>query len=301
MPLLAVEAEAPPSSLLTHSVPDSITPRGPLNFFQRPAVFLSGLTLLALLVQGYHPFVDDAAIYLAGIEKVINPSLFPVHAEYVLPHLKHSLFSLALGWLVRVLHIPLLYALFISYVASLWLMVYACWSLSRLLFSSSRGRAGAMLLMTATLTLPVAGSAIYILDPYLTARSFSTPLTLLAIAFALERRMLAAAVCLVGSFILHPLMAAYAIGYVVALALIRARRWGTLAAAAAGVMVLGFLPPTPEFCLAPRPPTALPQSAVIISSSTNGSGLKFSASSLRLWHLSSISRAAVSASAPTMD
>jgi len=32
--------------------------------------------------------------------------LFPVHAEYVLPHLKHSLFSLA-SVLIRGLHIPL--------------------------------------------------------------------------------------------------------------------------------------------------------------------------------------------------
>ncbi|MES2219547.1 MAG: hypothetical protein V4587_01100 [Acidobacteriota bacterium] len=199
------------------------------------------MTLLALFIQGYHPFVDDAAIYVAGIEKVIHPSLFPVHAEYVLPHLKHSLFSLALGWLIRGLHIPLRYAMFLSYVASLWIMLYACWRLTRLLFSTARGRAGAMLLMTATLTLPVAGSAIFILDPYLTARSFSTPLTLLAIAYALERRPLATALCLLAAFILHPLMAAYAIGYVIVLALVSSRRWKTLAAAAAAVMLFGIV------------------------------------------------------------
>ncbi len=241
MPLLVVEAEAPASSYLSPSLPDSASLRRPWSFLQRPAVFISGLTLLSLLIQGYHPFVDDAAIYLAGIEKVIHPGLFPVHAEYVLPHLKHSLFSFALGWLVRGLHIPLRYALFISYVASLWMMIFACWRLVRLLFSSPRGRAGAMLLMTATLTLPVAGSAIFIIDPYLTARSFSTPLTLFAIAFALERRMLASAVCLVGAFILHPLMAAYAVGYVIAMALVRARSWKMLAATAAAVMLIGLV------------------------------------------------------------
>ncbi|HZC43799.1 MAG TPA: hypothetical protein VE195_06460 [Acidobacteriaceae bacterium] len=241
MPLLVVEAEAPASSLLSRSLPDSAILRRSRSFLQRPAVFISGLTLLALLIQGYHPFVDDAAIYVAGIEKVIHPGLFPVHAEYVLPHLKHSLFSVALGWLVRGLHLPLGYALFLSYVASIWMMIFACWRLSHLLFASPRGRASAMLLMTATLTLPVAGSAIFILDPYLTARSFSTPLTLFAIAYALERRMLAATVCLCGAFILHPLMAAYAIGYVIALGLVRARRWGTLTAAAMGVMLLGII------------------------------------------------------------
>ena len=241
MPLLVVEAEAPASPLASHSHPDSAPQRSPWSFLERPAVFISGLTLLALLVQGYHPFVDDAAIYVAGIEKVIHPSIFPAHAEYVLPHLKHSVFSLALGWLVRGLHIPLPDALFVSYVASLWMMIVACWRLSRLLFSSPLARAGAILLITATLTLPVAGTAIFILDPYLTARSFSTPLTLFAIAFALERRMLAAVACLLGAFILHPLMAAYAIGYVIALALVRAQRWRTLAAATLGVMIIGLV------------------------------------------------------------
>ncbi|MHB1936539.1 MAG: hypothetical protein ACYCOR_08120 [Acidobacteriaceae bacterium] len=239
MPLLVVEAETPAPPLLVCSLPDSDRSRRPRNLLEHPAVFISALTLLALLVQGYHPFVDDAAIYIAGIEKVVHPSLFPSHAEYVLPHLKHSLFSFALGWLVRVLHVPLSYALFTSYVASLWFMIYACWRLTCLLFSTPRGRWGAMLLMTATLTLPVAGSAIFILDPYLTARSFSTPLTLFAIAYALERRMLTATLCLLAACILHPLMAAYAVGYVIALALVRARRWGWLAASTLAVMLVG--------------------------------------------------------------
>jgi hypothetical protein len=241
LPLLVVEAEAPASSLASHSHPDSASQRSPWSFLQRPAVFVSGLTVLALLIQGYHPFVDDAAIYLAGIEKVIHPTLFPMHAEYVLPHLKHSLFSVALGWLVRGLHIPLRYTLFVSYVASLWLMLYSCWRLTSQLFSTTRGRWGAMLLITATLTLPVAGTAIFILDPYLTARSFSTPLTLFAIAYALQRRMLAATLCLLAACILHPLMGAYAVGYVIALALVRARRWRSLAAASIGVMVVGLV------------------------------------------------------------
>ena len=203
-------------------------------------MFVTGLTLLALLIQGYHPYVDDAAIYIAGIEKVIHPSLFPLHAEYVLPHLKHSVFSLALGWLVRASHVPLGYTLFISYMASLWLMVYACWRLTSLLFSTARARWGSMLLLTATLTLPVAGTAIFVLDPYLTARSFSTPLTLFAIAYALERRMVAATLCLIAAFVLHPLMAAFAIGYIITLVLVRARRWRWLAGLAVGVMLAGL-------------------------------------------------------------
>ena len=215
-----------------------------LDLCQRPAVFISGLTFLALLIDGYHPYVDDAAIYVSGIEKIIDPRLFPIHAEYVLPHLKHSLFSFALGWLIRGLHVPLAPALFTAYLASLWLMLFACWRLTRVLFTGPhagpRARWGAMLLITAALTLPVAGSAIFFIDPYLTARSFSTPATLFAIAYTVERRMLAAALCLLAAFALHPLMAAYAIGYVIALVLLRKRRWGWMAGIAVAVMAAGF-------------------------------------------------------------
>ncbi|MEO6966347.1 MAG: hypothetical protein ABI076_10700, partial [Acidobacteriaceae bacterium] len=192
-----------------------------LNFCQKPYVFLSCLTLFALLIHGYHPYADDAAIYLAGIEKVIHPSLFSLHAEYILPHLRHSVFPLALGWIIRGLHLPLQYALFTSYLASLWIMLFACWRLTSLLFTSAPARWSAMLLTTVTLTLPVAGTAIFVFDPYLTARSFSTPLTLFAIAYVLERRMFAGTVCLIAAFMLHSLMAAFAIAYVVTLALIR--------------------------------------------------------------------------------
>lgn len=209
-----------------------------LRVLGKPSVFLPGLTLVALLVHGYHPYVDDAAIYVAGIEKVIHPSLFPSHAEYVMPHLRHSLFSFMLGWLVRSLHLRLTYALFATYLVSLWLMLLACWRLTCLLFAKPQARWGAMLLITATLTLPVAGSAIFFIDPYLTARSFSTPATLFAIAYTLERRMLAAVLCLAAAFVLHPLMAAYAIGYVLALLLLRRGSLGWLAALALLVLAL---------------------------------------------------------------
>lgn len=207
----------------------------------KPSVFLPLLTLVSLLIHGYHPYVDDAAIYVAGIEKVIHPSLFPTHAEYVLPHLRHSLFSFALGWLIRSLHVRLSYALFVTYLASLWLMLFACWRLTCLLFTRPTERWGAMLLMTSALTLPVVGSAIFFIDPYLTARSFSTPATILAIAYILEHRVLRSILCLAAAFVLHPLMAAYAIGYVLALVLLRRRSWGWLAALVVPVLALGII------------------------------------------------------------
>jgi len=41
---------------------------------------LVGLTLGAFFLDGYHPGVEDAEIYLPGILKRLNPTLFPYNS-----------------------------------------------------------------------------------------------------------------------------------------------------------------------------------------------------------------------------
>ena len=48
----------------------------------KPQIFLSLLTAGALLVEGYHPFAEDAEIYLPGVEKILHPELFPLGANF---------------------------------------------------------------------------------------------------------------------------------------------------------------------------------------------------------------------------
>ena len=86
--------------------------------------------------------------------------------------------------------------------------------------------------MTAVaLTLPIAGTSLCYLDPYVTARSFSTPLTLLAVGWLLgglrgERRAYwYALTALIVAGLFHPLMAAYATGGMVFLFCAYQRRW----------------------------------------------------------------------------
>jgi hypothetical protein len=67
------------------------------------------------------------------------------------------------------------------------------------------------------------------MDPYVTARSLSTPLSLLAVAFALDDRpslrpILSSALCLIVAAAFHPLMAAYAFAFVLVLRLTRLRQ-----------------------------------------------------------------------------
>ena len=196
---------------------------------RHPQVRIVLLALIALFILGYHPFTDDAAIYVAGVEKTVHPALFQQHTEYILPHLQHSLFSFATGWMIRLTHLPLLPALFATYVISLWLMTLGSWRVSCLLFARPEARWAATTLLTVTLSLPVAGTALTFVDPYLTARSFSTPVILFALAAALEYKALRTVLLLVLAVLLHPLMGAYGATYIAVLWLLRSRNWKLLA------------------------------------------------------------------------
>jgi hypothetical protein len=93
--------------------------------------------------------------------------------------------------------------------------------LACLCFTRTRAQWAATVTLASVLTIPVAGSALPIMDPYLTARSLSTPLTVFALAAILAARPATAVVLLAITALLHPQMAAYGIALVVLLSLPR--------------------------------------------------------------------------------
>src|SRR3984885_13423083 len=46
--------------------------------------FLLAISALTFLVHGYNPFADDAGLYVAGVEKLLDPTLFPVGMRFIL-------------------------------------------------------------------------------------------------------------------------------------------------------------------------------------------------------------------------
>ena len=68
------------------------------------------LSALALLIHGYHPYAEDAEIYLPGVLKILNPSLFPANAEFFGEHAGHTLYPNLIAFSVRVTHLPLPWA-----------------------------------------------------------------------------------------------------------------------------------------------------------------------------------------------
>ena len=190
----------------------------------RAITLVSLLTLFALLVQGYHPYAEDGGLYVAGILKRLDPTLYVVNPEFVLAPLRFSPFADILAWTARTLHIPVPWLLLALYGASVWATLYGGWQIISRCTEDAAARAGAIALLACWLSIPIAGTSLMLMDPYVTTRSLSTPLTLFAIAWAMDaltgnRR--AAILCALALLLaaIHPLMAAYAIATILVLAL----------------------------------------------------------------------------------
>jgi len=194
-----------------------------------------------MLIHGYHPLAEDGGLYVAGVEYQLNPTLFPHDTAFVTAHLRYSLFAPLLAGIVRATHLPLDWLLLLAYLASIALALFAAQQILRRCVQHPAVQLAGITLLAAWWTLPIAGTSLLLMDPYLTARSFSTPLSLLAVAFALDpwpatlpvahssRRTwcdawgstTACAASLILAALFHPLMAAYALAFVGLLRLMR--------------------------------------------------------------------------------
>lgn len=190
------------------------------------------LTPLSFLLLGYHPFAEDGGLYLAGVKYLLDPSLFPFGRAFVTAPIHYSAFAPSLALFLRVSRLPFDWAILAVFLASLWATIFAAWALARQCFDRTLERVGATLLVALWLSLPVAGTSLMLVDPYLTARSLSTPCVLLALACtlaALDRRSssprnaIAAGLLLVLAAAFHPLMAGYGAAFVLSAVWIRRR------------------------------------------------------------------------------
>ncbi|MGA9303883.1 MAG: hypothetical protein WBW31_00630, partial [Candidatus Sulfotelmatobacter sp.] len=171
------------------------------------------LTAGALLVHGYHPYAEDAEIYLPGVEKILHPELFPAGQEFFASHASLTFFPNLIAFSLRLTHLPMETGLFLWHVASIFLLLLACWELSGLLFSTARARWTGVCLVAALLTIPVAGTALYIMDQYLNPRNLAAFAVVFAVARILEKKYVRAALWLGFATSVHPLMAAFAFSF----------------------------------------------------------------------------------------
>jgi hypothetical protein len=183
----------------------------------RDFVLLALLTLGALLVHGYHPWAEDSGIYLPGVEKNLHPELFPFNSQFFESHAHLTFFPNLIAASVRISHLPLDVVLFLWHLTSIFLLLLACWQLIGRCFHDERARWAGVALIAALLTLPVAGTALYIMDQYVNPRNLIACATIFAIVKVIDKKYFQAGLFLVFAAALHPLMSVFAFSYCVVL------------------------------------------------------------------------------------
>ena len=193
------------------------------------------LTAVALLIHGYHPYAEDSEIYLPGVLKLLNPSLFPVNAEFFGEHAGHSLYPNLIAASVRISHLPILWVMFLWQIVSIFLMLAGTWRLASAFFpglatngskandaqgNDSRACWAAVALMAALLTLPIAGTWLFLLDQYVNPRNLAAFAGVFAIAETLHKRYAIAVLWLAFAAACHPFMASFSIMFCVWLVLL---------------------------------------------------------------------------------
>lgn len=200
------------------------------------------LTLAAIFVHGFHPGAEDAEVYLPNVKQALNPALYPVNAEFFKPYTQLSLFPKLVVWSIKLTHLPYDWAIFLWHVGTIFLLLYACWRIGGKLFGSGPGPWAGTLCVAGLLTLPVAGTALYIMDQYVTSRSVVTPAVMLTVLSVIERKWAKAAAWFVFSALVHPLMAVFAGSYAAVLWYVQRRgaRAPAIATTAAALLPFGI-------------------------------------------------------------
>lgn len=213
------------------------------------------LTVAALLVHGYHPYSEDAEIYLPGVERILNPRLFPFGREFFASHANLTLFPNLIAFSLRVSHLPMAAGIFIWHVASIFLLLLACWGLNGLLFADARARWAGVSLVAALLTIPVAGTALYIMDQYLNPRNLAAFCLVFAVTRCLEKKYVQCFLWIVFAAIVHPLMWVFGFSFCALLWVIDVweKRRGQVAADVSIASGVGLLLP---FGISLDPPTS---------------------------------------------
>jgi hypothetical protein len=221
--------------------------RGIAAALRNPILRLTLLTFLAVLTLGYHLGVDDAEIYVPAIKRAADPSLYPYDSQFFMAHAHLSLFSNLVGDSAQLTRLPVNLVIFVWYVFGIFLLLFASWRLLCACFTNDRARWSGVALVMCLLSVPVAGTALVIMDPYMTARSLSTPATILAIAYYVSNRPKSAILWLLLTALIHPQMAVYGAVFLGCMAVARRLRQATPPVPVFGLLWLAGFPFLFEF------------------------------------------------------
>jgi hypothetical protein len=171
------------------------------------------LAAFAMVVQGYHPGQEDDGVYLAAIQSDLNPQLFPHDAQFFRVQMQASVYDRVMAESARLTHLPVNVTMFCWQFCALAFVLWCCLRVGRRMFAAPQAACAGAALVAVLLPLPVAGTALFVLDPQLHPRTLATGLIVLAMEAVLVRRSWVAVPLLVLAGTLHPIMAAFGISF----------------------------------------------------------------------------------------
>ncbi len=148
-------------------------------------------------------------MYLAAIQHNLNPRLFRVDVDFFALKLQATVFDKWFAAAVRITHIPVGAMALIWHLLTIFAILAACYRIASRCFEHEYARWCGVALVTVFFTLPVSGTALYIVDQNLVPRAIATALALFAVDFVLGQRYVAAFALLVVASLFHPIIAAF--------------------------------------------------------------------------------------------
>ena len=183
------------------------------EFSLRNLARLAGLTLVAFVVMGYHPGLEDDSFYLAAIKWDLNRALFPHDSDFFRLQFQATIFDRLIAFSVRLTHLPVLWDVLFWQLLGIFLILFGCWRIARRCFAPPEAHWAAVTLIAALLTLPLPGIAINLADQYLHPRTLATAAILAAIVAVIDRKFWLAALLLAVAFTIHAIMASFGITF----------------------------------------------------------------------------------------
>jgi hypothetical protein len=176
------------------------------------------LTALGLAIAGYHPGCEDDGVYLSAIKHDLAPALYPHDADFFALQLQATVFDRAVAGLIRLSHVAAGIVILALHALTIFFILWGCLRIGRRLFREIWAQWSGVALVAVLLTLPVAGTALYLVDQNLHPRAMATAAILAAIIAVLDRKWLPAGALLVLAVAFHPMMACYGISFCLLLA-----------------------------------------------------------------------------------
>jgi len=165
--------------------------------------------------MGYHPGIEDDGVYLTAVKADLHPALYPHNSEFFRLELQSTSFDRWMAGFVRITHIPLAWAALLWQLIAIVIILYSAWSIVRQFFPDEPAQWGAVAMLAAMFTLPVSGTAIYILDQHLHPRALATALILLAVSRLISGKRWHIVPLLFFAVLLHPIMGVLGVGFCV--------------------------------------------------------------------------------------